>query len=98
MQLVWRNIWRIRQLSTVVFVHAIYHEKRRRLVSAAGKEDSMSWKFVMNGNSFEDYIKASAAARRAGYKFFLYNGAVYFRDEIFSRVYDTGLTEKDLTG
>ncbi len=52
----------------------------------------------MNGNAFENYIAASEAAGKAGYKFFLYNDTVYFRDEIFLHVLNTGLTEKDLTG
>lgn len=58
----------------------------------------MSWKFVLNGNNFKNHIEASAAAGRCGYKFFLYDNTVYFRDEIYSRAYDTGLTEKDLIG
>lgn len=52
----------------------------------------------MNGNAFKDYAEASHAAGKAGYNFFLYNGTVYFRDKLFLRVFDTGLTEKDLTG
>jgi len=58
----------------------------------------LSWKFVMNGNKFKNHIDAAVAARKAGYKFFLYNGTVYFRDEISCHVFDTGLSEKDLTG
>lgn len=58
----------------------------------------MSWKFVLNGNKFKDYIEASRAAGEAGYRFFLYNDIVYFRDELFLRVYKTGLTKEDLIG
>lgn len=58
----------------------------------------MSWKFVMNGNAFGSHAEASAAAGKAGYRFFLHNGTVYFRDKISARISDTGLTEKDLTG
>ncbi len=65
---------------------------------AAGKEENVSWKFVMNGNVFENHIAASTAAGKAGYKFFLHNDIVYFRDEISLHVFDTGLKEKDLTG
>lgn len=70
---------------------------------AAGKDcrregRDMSWKFVMNGNAFGNPVEASAAAGKAGYRFFLYNGAVYFRDKMSARISDTGLTEKDLTG
>ena len=66
--------------------------------STAGKEERLNWKFVMNGNNFKNHIDAAVAARKAGYKFFLYNGTIYFRDEISCHVFDTGLSEKDLTG
>ncbi len=56
----------------------------------------MSWKFVLNGRKFKNRIEASAEARRAGYLFFLHDGVVWFRDEIYLRVYDTGLKEGDL--
>lgn len=58
----------------------------------------MGWKYVLNGNCFQNHIEASAAAGRAGYKFFLHNDIVYFRDEISLHVFDTGLREKDLIG
>lgn len=56
----------------------------------------MSWKFVFNGQKFENQIEASIAAGKAGYCFFLYEGEVYFRDKIMCRVYETGLQESDL--
>lgn len=59
---------------------------------------AMSWKFVMNGNVFKNHIDASIAAGKAGYRFFLHNNIVYFRDEITLHVFDTGLTDKDLLG
>ncbi len=58
----------------------------------------MSWKFVFNGTAFKNHIDASIAAGKAGYRFFLHNGTVYFRDNITARVSDAGLTEKDLFG
>lgn len=56
----------------------------------------MSWKFVFNGQKFGNQVEASAAARKAGYHFFLYGGNVYFLDEIMCRLYETGLKESDL--
>lgn len=58
----------------------------------------MSWKFVFNGNVFKNYREASIAAKKAGYKFLLYNDAVYFLDGIYLHILDTGLREKDLIG
>ena len=58
----------------------------------------MSWKFVMNCNIFKNHIDAAVAAGKAGYKFFLHNNTVYFRDEISARVFETGLSVKDLLG
>lgn len=56
----------------------------------------MSWKFVMNGNRFNNNVEASAAANKAGYKFFLHNHKVYFLDYLSLHIFDTGITEKDL--
>lgn len=56
----------------------------------------MSWKYVLNGQIFKNEIEASVEAGRAGYRFFLYNGVVYFRDEISLHVFDTGLKEENL--
>ncbi len=56
----------------------------------------MRWKYVLNGNAFEDCITASSMAGKIGYKFFLHKDIMYFRDEISLHVFDTGLREKDL--
>lgn len=56
----------------------------------------MSWKYVLNGQIFKNKIEASIAAGKAGYRFFLYDDEVYFRDEISLRVFDTGLKEENL--
>lgn len=58
----------------------------------------MSWKFVLNGNlgNFKNPVEVSIAAEREGYKFFLFDGKVYFKDKISLRFFETGLTEKDL--
>lgn len=55
----------------------------------------MSWKFVLRTNA-SDLVSASVVARKAGYLFFLYNGAVYFKDAISTQIYETGITEDDL--
>lgn len=52
----------------------------------------------MNCNIFKNHIDAAVAAGKAGYKFFLHNNTVYFRDEISARVFETGLSVKDLLG
>ena len=46
----------------------------------------MSWKYVLNGDNgyFKNCVEVSAMAGKLGYKFFLYDGKVYFRDEIFT--------------
>ena len=58
----------------------------------------MSWKYVLNGDNgdFKNCVEVSAMAGKLGYKFFLYDGKVYFRDEIFTHYYNTGITEEDL--
>ena len=58
----------------------------------------MSWKYVLNGDNgnFKNCVEVSAMAGNLGYKFFLYDGKVYFRDEIFTHYYNTGITEEDL--
>lgn len=56
----------------------------------------MRWKYVMDGRRFRSPVDASVAAGKAGYRFFLYDVTVYFRDEVSLRISDTGLTEADL--
>ena len=58
----------------------------------------MSWKYVLNGDNgyFKNCVEVSAMVGKLRYKFFLYNGRVYFRDEIFTHYYNTGITEEDL--
>lgn len=58
----------------------------------------MSWKYVLNGDkgNFKHCVEVSSMAGKMGYKFFLYHGIVYFRDEVFARYYKTGIVEEDL--
>lgn len=58
----------------------------------------MSWKYVLNGDNgnFKNCVEVSAMSGKLGYKFFLYDGKVYFRDEIFTHYYNTRITEEDL--
>ena len=58
----------------------------------------MSWKYVLNGDkgNFKNCVEVSYMAGKLGYKFFLYRGKVYFRDEISMRYYSTDIFEEDL--
>lgn len=58
----------------------------------------MNWKYVLNGSKgdFKNCVEASIIAGRLGYKFFLCDGRVYFRDEISRNYFDTGIVEEDL--
>lgn len=58
----------------------------------------MSWKYVLNIRKTIaiNYIDASCIAGNAGYQFFLYDGVVYFRDNISCKVFKTKIQEKDL--
>ena len=64
----------------------------------AGERQNMSWKYVLNGNigNFKNCVEVSTMAGKLGYKFFLYNERVYFRDEISMHYYDTGISVEDL--
>lgn len=58
----------------------------------------MRWKYVLNGDKgdFKNCTEVSIMAGKLGYKFFLYAGRVYFRDEISMRHYKTDIYEDDL--
>lgn len=56
----------------------------------------MSWKFVLNASESKNRVEAYRKAEGAGYKFFLFNGLVFFRDEEHRTMYKTGIREDDL--